>query len=158
MHIPPEVWGPFFWHTIHIAALGYPEEPSYSDKKAAKDFFESLQFLIPCPICRTHYKSHMAKLPITASLDSRKDLFRWTIELHNEVNIMLGKRRYTETEVLHYYERLGARGRTPVITPNDFVEADQRAIWKGVAAGAATMGILGGILYWQWKAGAHLIN
>ena len=157
MHIPPEVWGPFFWHTIHIAALGYPTEPSYSDKKAAKEFFESLKFLIPCPICREHYASHMGKIPITASLDSRKDLFRWTIDLHNEVNVMLGKRKYTETEVIQYYTRLGARGKTPVVTGQDFIEADKQAIWKGVAAGIATMGVLGGILYWQWRAGAHLL-
>lgn len=70
MHIPPEVWGPFFWHTIHIAALGYSQEPNYSEKKAMKEFFESLQIIIPCPICRTHYISHMAKLPIGPSLDS----------------------------------------------------------------------------------------
>jgi FAD-linked sulfhydryl oxidase len=151
MHIPPEVWGPFFWHTIHIAALGYPQEPSYSEKKAAKEFFESLQFLIPCPICRTHYASHMAKMPITASLDSRKDLFRWTIELHNEVNVMLGKRKYTETEVIHYYTRLGARAKNPVLKPEDFVEADQQAILKGVGAGIVTMGILGTILWLQMK-------
>jgi hypothetical protein len=152
MQIPPDVWGPFFWHTIHIVALGYPQEPSYGDKKAAKEFFESLKFLIPCPICRTHYESHMAKIPITASLDSRKELFKWTVDLHNEVNVMLGKRKYTETEVIHYYTRLGARGKTPVITPNDFVEADKQAMLKGVLAGAVTMSILGGVLYWQMKA------
>lgn len=149
MHIPPEVWGPFFWHTIHITVLGYPQDPNYSDKKAMKEFLESLQILIPCPICRDHYKSHMSKMPIGPSLDSRKDLFRWTIDLHNEVNKMLGKREYTETEVIQYYSRLGARGRSPVITAQDFMEADQRAILKGVMAGVAVSVVLGGILYWN---------
>ena len=149
MHIPPEVWGPFFWHTIHIAALGYSQEPNYSEKKAMKEFFESLQIIIPCPICRTHYISHMAKLPIGPSLDSRKDLFRWTVDLHNDVNTMLGKRSYTETEVLQYYARLGARGSSPVITAQDFMEADQQAILKGVAAGIAVSAIIGGVLYFN---------
>ena len=149
MHIPPEVWGPFLWHTIHIAALGYSQEPNYTEKKAMKEFLESLQILIPCPICREHYTSHMTKLPVTASLDSRKDLFRWTIELHNDVNVMLGKRRYTETEVLQYYARLGARGRTPVVTAQDFLEADQQAILKGVVAGVAVTAIIGGIIYFN---------
>ena len=151
MHIPPEVWGPFYWHTIHITALGYPTEPTYSDKKAAKEFFESLQILIPCPTCRKHYSSHMAKMPIAASLDNRKDLFAWTVDLHNEVNVMLGKRKYTQTECIQYYSRLGARGKTPVITGQDFIEADQQAIWKGVTAGIATMGVLCGILYIQMR-------
>jgi len=147
MHLPPEVWGPFFWHTIHVAALGYSQEPNYSEKKAMKEFFESLQILIPCPICRDHYKSHMAKMPIGPSLDNRKDLFRWTVDLHNEVNEMLGKRKYTETEIIQYYTRLGARGRSPVVTAQDFMEADQQAMLKGVAAGIAVSAILGGILY-----------
>jgi len=149
MHIPPEVWGPFFWHTIHIIVLGYPQEPNYSDKKAMKEFLESLQTLIPCPICRDHYKSHIVKMPIGPSLDSRSDLFRWTIDLHNEVNTMLGKRKFTETEVIQYYTRLGARGRSPVITAQDFMEADQSAILKGVLAGVAVSAVLGGILYWN---------
>jgi hypothetical protein len=147
MHIPPEVWGPFFWHTIHIAALGYPRDPNYSEKKAMKEFLESLQIIIPCPICRKHYTSHLVKLPIAPSLDSRKDLFRWTIDLHNDVNTMLGKRKYTETEVLQYYSRLGARGISPVITAQDFMEADQQAILKGLAAGIGVSAVIGGILY-----------
>ena len=114
-----------------------------------KEFFESLQIIIPCPICRTHYTSHMAKLPIGPSLDSRKDLFRWTVDLHNDVNTMLGKRSYTETEVLQYYARLGARGVSPVITAQDFMEADQQAILKGVAAGIAVSAIIGGVLYFN---------
>ena len=42
MQFPPSVWGPFFWHTIHIVALGYPKSPTYTDKKCAKEFYESL--------------------------------------------------------------------------------------------------------------------
>lgn len=149
MHIPPEVWGPFFWHTIHIVSLGYPQNPTYTDKKAAKDFFESLQVLIPCPICREHYISHMVKLPIGPSLDSRKDLFRWTIELHNEVNMMLGKRKYSETEVIQFYTRLGARGKSPVVSSNDLIEADYQAMLKGIAIGVSITAILGGILWFN---------
>jgi len=151
MHVPPEVWGPFFWHTIHIAALGYPQEPSYSDKKAAKEFFESLQYLIPCPICKQHYVSHLSKMPVGPSLDDRKDLFRWTINLHNDVNEMLGKRKYTETEVIQYYTRLGKRGRSPVVTAQDFMEADQQAMLKGAAAGIAVMAIIGGFMYFNLR-------
>jgi len=88
-------------------------------------------------------------MPIGPSLDSRSDLFRWTIDLHNEVNTMLGKRKFTETEVIQYYTRLGARGRSPVITAQDFMEADQSAILKGVLAGVAVSAVLGGILYWN---------
>jgi hypothetical protein len=149
MHIPPEVWGPFFWHTLHIVALGYPQEPTYSDKKAAKEFYESLQTLIPCPMCREHYASHMVKLPIGPSLDSRKDLFRWTVDLHNEVNVMLGKRKYSETEVIQFYTRLGARGKSPVVSSNDLIEADYQAMLKGIAIGIGITAVIGGIMWFN---------
>ena len=114
-----------------------------------KEFLESLQTIIPCPICRKHYTSHIAKLPISASIDSRTDLFRWTIDLHNEVNVMLGKRKYTETEAIQYYTRLGARGKSPVIKADDFMEADNQAMLKGIAAGVAVSAIIGGILWFS---------
>ena len=95
MNFPPEVWGPFFWHTIHIVALGYPKDPTYSDKKAAKEFFESLQHLIPCSICKNHYVQHIQNKPITPSLDTREHLIQWTIDIHNEVNKVLNKPTWT---------------------------------------------------------------
>jgi hypothetical protein len=147
MHIPPETWGPFFWHTIHIVALGYPSSPSYNEKKSAKEFFESLRFLIPCPICKDHYNAHLEKFPLTPHLDSRKDLFRWTILLHNEVNKTLNKPPFTETQALQYYHRLGARGRSPVYTPDDFLEADFKSILQGIGIGVALCTVAGGVLW-----------
>jgi hypothetical protein len=91
----------------------------------------------------------MSKMPITASLDARTDLFRWTVDLHNEVNTMLGKRKFTETEVIHYYTRLGARGKSPVIGAEDFMGADNQAMLKGVAAGVAVSAVIGGILWFN---------
>jgi hypothetical protein len=146
MHIPPDVWGPFFWHTIHIVALGYPTNPSYNEKKSAKEFFESLRFLIPCPVCKDHYNVHLEKYPLTPHLDKRSDLFRWTILLHNEVNKNLGKRVYTEAEVLKYYTRIGARGRSPVWTLDDFVEADFKAMLQGLGIGFAVTAAAAGVL------------
>jgi hypothetical protein len=88
-------------------------------------------------------------MPITASLDSRKDIFRWSVELHNEVNVMLGKRKYTETEVIQFYTRLGARGKNPLIGPGDFLEADNQAMLKGVMAGVGVASVLGLVLWYN---------
>lgn len=147
MHIPPESWGPFFWHTIHITALGYPAKPTHAHKKAAKEFYESLKLLIPCPICRDHYNTHLEKYPLTPHLDTRADLFRWTILLHNEVSKTLGKPPFTESQVIEYYMRLGQRGRSPVINLNDFVEADYKAFLKGLGLGAAVVAATAGVFW-----------
>jgi hypothetical protein len=146
MHIPPEVWGPFFWNTIHIVALVYPSKPSHAHKKAAKDFFESLILLIPCPICSKHYAEHIQRYPITPHLDTRADLFKWTHLLHNEVNKMLQKRSFTEDEVLHNLRRLGSLGRSPIWTADDFAEADWKARAQGLVAGFAVGGVAVGVL------------
>lgn len=148
MHLPPSSWGPFFWHTFHITALGYPLKPTYGHKKAAKEFFESMVFLIPCPICREHYSEFLHQMPITPFLDRRDDLFKWTVTLHNKVNEKLGKPIVSELEAIEYYRRLGASGRSPVLKPDDFAEADLRSFIKGVGIGVGLTLSVGGILWW----------
>jgi Erv1 / Alr family len=149
MKIPPSVWGPLFWHTIHITALGYPANPSYSHKKAAKEFYESLAFLIPCPVCREHYERHLQKNPLTPHLDRRDDLFRWTVNLHNEVNATLEKPRLLESEVMYYYRRIGARGKNPVINQDTLDELDMRSMIKGGLIGGGAIFVLGAALWYS---------
>ena len=147
MKIPPEVWGPFFWHTIHITALGYSNKPTYAQKKAAKEFFTSLTVLIPCPVCREHYAKHVETYPITPHLDSRDDLFKWTVVLHNAVNKDLGKPEFSENDSIAFYRRLGERGKSPVISHFDFEEVDTRSFARGLGAGIGGMAVLAGVVY-----------
>ena len=146
-HIPPSAWGPFFWHTIHLVALGYPSSPNYAQKKAAKEFYESLQELIPCPICKEHYKQKLVENPIVSSLDKREDLFRWTVLIHNLVNQDLKKPQYTEQQSIAFYEKLGELGRSPVWTPEDFQALEYSTFLKGMGTSAAIL-LLGGGIAW----------
>jgi FAD-linked sulfhydryl oxidase len=151
MKLPPTVWGPLFWHTIHIVALGYSNSPSYAQKRAAKEFYESFSQLIPCAVCREHYITHLSKNPISPHLDRRDDLFRWTVNLHNEVNVSLGKSRMLESSVLYYYRRIGAIGKNPVIDQNALDEIDLRSAIKGGAVGGGIVfGV--GLLFWMASA------
>jgi len=145
--IPPSTWGPFYWHTIHITALGYPKEPTYAEKRAGKEFFESLLHLLPCPVCRVHYANHLKSNPISPSLDSREDLFRWTVNLHNTVNKDLGKPEVTELEAISFYHSLGDLGRSPVWTPEDIQSIHFKEALK--LAGVVLVGgaVMGGAYY-----------
>lgn len=151
MQFPPSVWGPFFWHTIHIVALGYSKNPTYTDKRCAKEFYESLAFLIPCPICREHYKEHIVSSPINTFLDSRTDLIKWTIDIHNKVNKITGKPEWTLEEVLSYYEKIGNRNRSPVWTKEDMDEIDNRSFIKGFITGGSVLTMISGIVYCLYK-------
>jgi hypothetical protein len=147
MQFPPSVWGPFFWHTMHIVALGYSKNPTYTDKKCAKEFYESLAFLLPCSICREHYKEYLQEKPISTFLDSRTDLIKWTVQIHNKVNKMLGKPEWTLEEVLSYYEKVGARNRSPVWTKEDMKEVDYASFMKGFLTGSVVLSVIGGVMY-----------
>ena len=147
MQFPPSVWGPFFWHTMHIVALGYSKNPTYTDKKCAKEFYESLAFLLPCSICREHYKEYLQEKPISTFLDSRTDLIKWTVQIHNKVNKMLGKAEWTLEEVLSYYEKVGARNRSPVWTKEDMKEVDYASFMKGFLTGSVILSVVGGVMY-----------
>jgi len=151
MQLPPTVWGPFFWHTIHIVALGYSKNPTYNDKKCAKEFYESLAFLIPCAVCREHYKNYLGKNPLTPFLDTRKDLLKWTINNHNSVNKMLGKPEWADDEVISYYERLGRRDRSPVWTSDDMKEVDYKSFVKGFITSSGILGVAGAAVYFLNK-------
>ena len=147
MIFPPSVWGPFFWHTMHIVAIGYPKNPTYIDKKCAKEFYESLAYLIPCSVCRTHYKEHIISNPLTPFLDSRTDLIKWTVDIHNSVNKMLGKPEWSMEEVMAYYERIGNRNRSPIWTKEDMNEVDYRSFIKGFITGSVILSTMGGVFY-----------
>ena len=103
--------------------------------------------MLPCAICREHYKQHLAKNPLTPFLDSRKDLLKWTIDIHNKVNKKLGKPEWTEVEVITYYERLGRRNRSPVWTKEDMKEVDYQSFVKGFLTGSFILSGVGGLVY-----------
>lgn len=145
------VWGPPMWLTLTVIALGYPANPTYTDKRAAKEFIESLVHLIPCSICRDHYRQHLQANPISPSLDSRKDFFQWVVKLHNIVNKTLGKPEMTEVEVLYYISELGRRGRTPFWSIEDIKERDSRSMLYGFASGLAVAAIGVGGLWWAGR-------
>jgi hypothetical protein len=85
------IWGPYFWFTLHTITLGYTDNPTYQDKRRYNDFFTSVQYILPCEKCREHYKKHLNNFPISISLDNKESLVQWLFNLHNQVNISLNK-------------------------------------------------------------------
>lgn len=146
--ISPSTWGPFFWHTMHLVALGYPNEPTYAEKRAAKEFYESFAHLIPCPTCKLHYAEHLKEMPLTPSLDSKKDLFRWTVDMHNLVNKDLGKPLYTEADAIEFYHHLGKLDRSPVWTPEDIHSHTFATAAKYGMGALGLAAITGFAVYW----------
>ena len=104
IEMPPTIWGPYFWNTIHIMTLAYPKEPDEQTQQAAKNFFYSLQYLLPCSICKEHYKKHLEEIPPVVS--SQKEIILYAFNLHNKVNKDLGKREISYNEFMNHIRSL----------------------------------------------------
>ena len=105
--MPPDVWGPIFWHAMHIVSLAYPVQPTEADKAGAKAFFESLVSVLPCPICREHYAAKIKESPI--ALESKGELIYWVWDIHNQVNTMLQKPTITIEQFMEHMRTLGSQ-------------------------------------------------
>jgi len=97
------IWGPKAWVFLHTITFNYPNNPSNSDKKNYKNFFESLQFILPCKICKEHYINHIKDNPIDNYLDTKENLVKWLIIIHNEVNKILNKPILNYKEIIEHY-------------------------------------------------------
>jgi hypothetical protein len=86
------IWGPYCWHMMHILTYNYPEQPNEINKNNIKEFFSSLQYIIPCSICRSHYKKKISKTPVSRVYSNKHSLIKWCVDLHNEVNRGLKKK------------------------------------------------------------------
>jgi hypothetical protein len=102
----PEIWGSHFWYILHIISFEYPLNPTEYDKRIYHDFYTSLKDVIPCEMCRKHYRTHIHKYPLTPHLDNRDTLIKWVIQVHNFVNASLGKPILTIAQVMDIYANL----------------------------------------------------
>ena len=101
-NIAPHVWGPHAWKFMHAVALAYPDTPSMEQKKAASQFFSSLEYLLPCESCKQNYRKELQAFPMSSALESKQELNEWLTALHNSVNKRLNKTIMTAEQVLEY--------------------------------------------------------
>lgn len=103
MGIEPHIWGPTAWATIHLICLGAPDVLE-ADQLSYKKFFDALPYVLPCEKCRKHLIQHLEKHPMDAALAGGKStLFAWSVDLHNEVNVMLGKPTMSVQDALKFW-------------------------------------------------------
>lgn len=101
-NIAPHVWGPHGWKFMHAVALAYPNDPSLEEKRAAAQFFTSLEYLLPCESCKQNYRKELQSFPLQPALESKQKLNEWLTTLHNSVNERLKKTVMSPEQVLEY--------------------------------------------------------
>lgn len=105
-NIKPSAWGPHGWKFLHYVSLGAPDKLNEAEANYYRNFYESLQYILPCNSCAKNYAKNIKNHPIDAHLRTRDDLVKWVIDIHNQVNRELGKREYSVEEALPLYLKL----------------------------------------------------
>jgi hypothetical protein len=97
------LWGPSAWTFLHAVSFSYPEDPSPEHKEAALNLFSSLQLLLPCGDCCSHYCSTFQRKDLFEHLESRESFSRWLVTFHNLVNRRLKKPEYSYDVAKAFY-------------------------------------------------------
>lgn len=93
--IDKTTWGNAYWTMIHIIAKYIVIDSRGNIPKEVKhifiNFINCLQKLLPCEKCREHMYQHLKKYPPEKYMDTRINIFYWTVLFHNIVNSTLNK-------------------------------------------------------------------
>ena len=152
MGMSPDVWGPVFWATMHIATLGYPVNPTPKDQEAAIKFYESLVVMIPCPICREHYGTHLTEMPVKDVVNNRDALINWVFNIHNKVNVQLGKKEIAWEEYVKYMSKLALLERVNLVKPATTESSLQTSIAVNALVFLGGVALGGAAYAWYTKA------
>lgn len=109
--VSPDLWGNHTWRMLHGIACLVRSDPTREKTELVYVLLHTLPVLLPCAMCRTNLKAHMHARPIptrcgTEAL-SAEALQAWIHEIHNAVNILVGK---------------------PIVQPRDGMDGEFRAM------------------------------
>ncbi len=103
-NISPIIWGPSGWNFLHYITFTYPNNPTDEEKETYLNFFTFVGKVLPCKNCRINFEKHQIKYPLNdIVLKNKENLVKWLINIHNEVNIMNGKKVLSYNDVINIY-------------------------------------------------------
>ena len=99
------IWGPLIWNLLHTISY---VSPNYYDLQIKKNYFyffyNIIPSILPCPICQRHYLKELRNNPLHLHLNSKEELIKWIIHIHNLVNIKNKKKIFNREEVDEIYK------------------------------------------------------
>ena len=94
-----------YWKILHTMTYYYPNNPSQYNKN---DLLKLIKFMktggLPCEICTKHFNQYTQKNNINYSINSRNSLFKYFVDLHNDVNIRNRKKTISYKQALSIYK------------------------------------------------------
>jgi hypothetical protein len=87
----PHIWGPHFWFFLHTIAMAYPDYANEVTKRKYYDLIQNMPLFIPNPEMGNQFSRLLDDYPVTPYLGKRESFIRWTVFIHNKINVILGK-------------------------------------------------------------------
>jgi len=101
ININPKLWGYHTWRFLHYITLSYSENPTNEEMNDTRNFFLLIPKILPCDKCRKNFIHNLNKYPLTDEImQSRYKLIMWLIDMHNQVNIELGKPQISYDDII----------------------------------------------------------
>lgn len=91
--------GPGAWYLIHLVSVNAKTEAQIM---AVHEVFKIVAESFFCLKCRHHFAENMRKYP-PPCVNKYNELFIWSVEMHNRVNVLNGKPEIKYREALDYY-------------------------------------------------------
>jgi hypothetical protein len=80
-------WGPSGWTLLHLIAS---DTLTPARRAAVKEWFELLEYVLPCKYCRASFHDYMQVQPLTDQVLTSPAIFgKWLYDIHNRVNAKL---------------------------------------------------------------------
>jgi len=94
------------WFILHssVERFGRPlsKRLPEDEKRIWAGLLRSLQYTLPCPLCKKHYTAFLSTYPLVLT---REGLRSWLWTLHNQVNERTNKPTITLEEVVERYDK-----------------------------------------------------
>lgn len=100
------IWGPTIWNSLHLIGENYPQKPTKNKIIACKQFINGLPYMLPCGECGYNLLQFINSNNINNICKSRKNLRKFFVDSHNNINRQLNKSIWTTTEAEDYYSSI----------------------------------------------------
>jgi hypothetical protein len=116
-------WQGLTWFMFHTMTLNY--NPDYREEYVT--FFDSLRTIIPCKMCRDNYIGKLNNPVLSIDNNVNPDrIFNWTVDIHNDVNKLNGKRGWSYEEARNYYQRLNFNNKMVKFFLYEYIKTNYR--------------------------------
>ena len=90
------------WTLLHSIAAYFPSTPSQQQQEDATNFMHLFSRLYPCQDCAEDLREDLVKHP--PRVTSSKEFSEWMCQMHNRVNVKLGKPEFDCSKVFQRWK------------------------------------------------------